>query len=115
MGSLAKADQPGDVAHGDRRLLDQQLRGDVQAAREQILAEGRLAELRVGARHLARRAGKRPGDLVERQRTAVVASDDDTREQIQAAALLDRGGAHAPLSDRSTSAGPSRPSRLRIY
>jgi hypothetical protein len=102
---LAKADQPGDVAHGDRRLLDQQLCGDVQAAREQILAEGALAELCVGARDLTRRARKRTGDLLQRQGTPVVTSDDHAREQIQAAALLDRGGTHAPLSDRQASTG----------
>ncbi len=54
MRRLAKADQSGNVTHGDRRLLDQQLCGDVQTAREQVLAEGALAELRVGARHLTR-------------------------------------------------------------
>jgi hypothetical protein len=54
MRRLAKADQPGDVAHRDCRLLDQQLRRHFQSACEQILAKGRLAELRVCARQLAR-------------------------------------------------------------
>jgi hypothetical protein len=105
MRRLAKADQSGDVAHGDRRLLDQQLRGHLQAAREQILAEAALAELRIGARHLTRRAGKRTGNLLKRQRTPVVASDDQASEQVQAAALLDRRGTHAPLSDKQALAG----------
>ncbi len=102
MGRLAEADQPGDIAYGDRRLLDQQLCGHVQAARQQILTEGRIAELRVGAGHLTRRARQRPRDLIERKRTPVMACDDDTRQQIQAAALLNRRGAHGPLTD-----GPS--------
>jgi hypothetical protein len=100
MRRLTKADQSGHVAHRDRRLLDQQLRGDVQAACEQILAEAHLAELRVGARHLAWRAGKRPGDLLQRQGTPIMASDYDAREQVQTAALLDRCGTHVFLSDR---------------
>ncbi|MGA9314407.1 MAG: hypothetical protein WBV77_07250 [Solirubrobacteraceae bacterium] len=80
MGRLAKADQSGDVAYGDRRLLDQQLRGDVQSAGEQILAKGHLAKLCVGAGHLTRRAGKHSGNLLQRQRTPVMASDDHARE-----------------------------------
>jgi hypothetical protein len=99
MGCLAKADQPGDVAYGDRRLLDQKLRRHFEATCEQILAEGSLAELSVCARQLARRARQGPRDLIERQRTPVVTCDNDARQQVQAAALLDRGGTHGPLSD----------------
>jgi hypothetical protein len=51
---LPESDEPGHVAHRDRGLLDQQLRGDVQTAREQILAEGDLAKLGVGPCELAR-------------------------------------------------------------
>jgi hypothetical protein len=63
---LAKADQPGDVAHRDRRLLDQQLRRYFESACEQILAKGHLAELRICARQLARRARQCPRHLIER-------------------------------------------------
>jgi hypothetical protein len=52
--SLTKADQPRHVSYRDRGLLDQQLRRDIEAAREQVLAEGHLTELGVGARDLAR-------------------------------------------------------------
>jgi hypothetical protein len=53
---VAVADELGDVAHGDRRLLGQQLGGRGHASREQVLVKARLAELRVRALHLARRA-----------------------------------------------------------
>ncbi len=46
---LAVADQPRDVAHGDRRLLGQQLRGDRHAPCQQVLGEAPLAELGIGA------------------------------------------------------------------
>jgi hypothetical protein len=51
---LAVADEPCDVAHGDRRLLGQELRGGRHAPRQQILLEAQLAELLIGALHLAR-------------------------------------------------------------
>jgi hypothetical protein len=54
MRRLAVADQPCDVAHGDRRLLAEQLRRRAHAPRQQILVKAQLAELRVGALHLAR-------------------------------------------------------------
>jgi hypothetical protein len=108
MRRLAKAHEPRHVAHRDRGLLDQQLRGHVQAARNQILAEGDLAELGIGARELTRRAGQRPGDPLERQRTPVVASDDHASKQVQPATLLDRGGTHTFLSDPSAANGTSR-------
>jgi hypothetical protein len=105
MRRLTKSHKPRNVAHRDRRLLDQQLRGDVQATREQILTEGDIAELGIGAGELAWRAGQSPGDLLERQRSPVVTSDDDARKQVQAATLLDRGGAHIPISDRPLPTG----------
>jgi hypothetical protein len=49
---LAIADQPRHVAHRDRRLLYQQLRGGSHAPRQQVLTEGRLPELRISTRHL---------------------------------------------------------------
>jgi hypothetical protein len=78
MGRLAKADQPRHIAHGDRRLLDQQLRGDIQTAAQQILAKGPLSKLPIDTGKLARRAAKRASDFIERQRPPVMACDDDT-------------------------------------
>jgi hypothetical protein len=100
MRSLAKPHEPRHVAHGDRGLLDQQLGGDFQAAGQQVLAKSHLAELGVDAGELARRGGERPRDPVERQRPPVVARDHNTGLQVQATALIDRGGTHIPYSDR---------------
>jgi hypothetical protein len=50
---LAIADETRDVAHRDRRLLDQQLRSDRQPPREQILAKRRVSDLRVRALDLS--------------------------------------------------------------
>jgi hypothetical protein len=97
---LTKPHESRHVAHGDRRLFDQQLRGDIQTAREQVLAEGDLAELGVRAGELTRRAGERACDSVERQGLPVVAHNHNTGLQIQAATLFDRRGAHTPSSDR---------------
>jgi hypothetical protein len=96
---MAVADELRDVAHGDRRLLGQQLRGRGHASREQILVEARLAELRVRALHLARRAGDRACDRRERQPTAVVARDDHAREQVQPSSAGERPRLHIPHSD----------------
>jgi hypothetical protein len=51
---LTVADKAGHVAHRDRLLLDQQLRGDSHTPRQQVLAKGCLPELSVGTRHLPR-------------------------------------------------------------
>jgi hypothetical protein len=87
---LAVSDKAGDIAHRDRRLLDQQLRGRTHAAHQQVLAEACLAELRVRTRHLPRRARERPRDAIERERTAIVARDRGAGQQIQMLALLER-------------------------
>jgi hypothetical protein len=79
-----------DIAHGDRRLLDQQLRSRPHSACEQILAERRLAEVRIRPRHLPRRARQRPRDTLERERAAVVARDRGAGLQIQELALVER-------------------------
>jgi hypothetical protein len=50
---LAVADEPRDIRDGDRRLLGQQLRGRRHPPRQQILVKAELAELRIGALHLA--------------------------------------------------------------
>jgi hypothetical protein len=87
---LAVADDARDVAHWDRRLLDQKLRGGPHTARKQILTERGLPELGIGARQLPRRAGERPRDALERELAAVVARDRHAREQVQTAALMER-------------------------
>jgi hypothetical protein len=51
---LAIADQPRHVAHRDRGLLHQKLRGSSHSSRQQILTKGRLPELGVGACYLPR-------------------------------------------------------------
>ncbi|HTA35850.1 MAG TPA: hypothetical protein VK761_03955 [Solirubrobacteraceae bacterium] len=83
---LAVADEPRDVADRYRRLLGEQLRRGRQPSSAQILVEAQLAELRVGALDLSRRARHRAGDLGERQLASVVARDDDAREQVHAPA-----------------------------
>ena len=65
---LAVADQARDIAHRDRPLLDQQLGRGGHPPREQILLEGHLAELRIGALQLPRRARHGRGHGLERQR-----------------------------------------------
>ena len=59
MRRLAVADQTRDIAHRDRPLLDQQLGRGGHPPREQVLLEGDLAELRIGALQLPRRARQR--------------------------------------------------------
>jgi hypothetical protein len=83
---VAIADELRYVAHAERRLLGEQLCGRGHAPCEQILVKARLAELRIRALDLARRARHGRGDRGERQRAAVVARDDHAREQIQLSA-----------------------------
>jgi hypothetical protein len=87
---LPVSDQPRDISHGDGGLLDQQLRRRAHAPHLQVLAEAELSELRVGARDLPGRTGERPGDAVERERAAIVARNRHSRQQVQAASLLER-------------------------
>jgi hypothetical protein len=105
---LAVAHQPRHVAHGDRRLLGQQLRGHPHAPRLQVLLETRLAELRVGALQLARRARHGASHTAERQRLAVVARDDHPREQVEPATAGQRVRAHTPCSDCASPRGTRR-------
>ena len=63
---LAVADAVGDLA--DRQpARGEQLGGALHAHRGQVLAERRVADLRVGALELAARRGDAAGDVVERQ------------------------------------------------
>ena len=71
------ADEPRDIAHRDRRLLGEQLRRSRHASRVKVLVKAQLAELRVRALDLARRARHRAGDLCKRQPPAVMARDDN--------------------------------------
>jgi hypothetical protein len=87
---LAVADQPRHVAHRDRRLLGQQLSRDRHAPRHQILVETRLAELRICALQLARRARHGAGHRVERQGPAIVPRHDHPRQQVQPASARQR-------------------------
>jgi hypothetical protein len=87
---LAVADDPRDSRDRDRRLLGEQLRRRRKAPPAQVLVEAQLAELRVRALHLARRARHRRSHLRERQSAPEVARDDDAREQIQAPARRER-------------------------
>ena len=68
MRRLAVADQPRDVCDRDRRLIGQQVRRGVHAPRAQVLVEALLAELRIRALQLPRRARQRARDLGERER-----------------------------------------------
>jgi hypothetical protein len=105
---MAVADELRDVAHGDRRLLGQQLGGRGHASRAQVLVKARLTELRVRALHLARRAGDRAGDRCERQPAAVVARDDHAREQVQPSSAGERLRLHLPHSDLARRRGTRR-------
>lgn len=83
MSALAVAHQTADVGHRDRGLIDQEIGRHAHPPREQILAEGPLAELRIGALELAGRARKRPGHQLQGQLLAIVARDDHPRQQVQ--------------------------------
>ncbi|HTB69890.1 MAG TPA: hypothetical protein VK707_02795 [Solirubrobacteraceae bacterium] len=90
MRRLAVADDPRDRRDRDRRLLGEQLRGGAHPPRAQVLVEAQLAELRVRALHLARRARHGGGDLRERQPPTVVARDANARQQVQAPSRRER-------------------------
>jgi hypothetical protein len=87
---LAVAHQPRHVAHLDRRLLGQQLRRDRHAPRQQLVVEARIAELRVCALQLARRARHGARHHLQRERPAVVALNHDPRQQVQPASARQR-------------------------
>jgi hypothetical protein len=83
---LAVADEPRHVGDRNRRLLGEQLCSSRHSPREKILVKAHLAELRVGALDLPRRARHRAGDLRERELAPIVARDDYAREQIDTSA-----------------------------
>jgi hypothetical protein len=105
---LAIADEPRDVAHGDRRLLGKQLRSRGHSPPEQVLLEAQLAELLICTLDLSRRAGERTCDMGERQRQAVVTRDDDAREQVQPLARGERLELHLPYSDQRSRIGTGK-------
>jgi len=96
---LAVADQPRDVRDRQRGLLEQQPRSHRHAPRAQVLVERRLAKLRIRPLQLPRRARQRASHDRQGQLTAVVTRHDHARQQIQAPALDERVGTHAPLTD----------------
>jgi hypothetical protein len=95
---LAVADEARDIAHRDRRLLGQELRCNRQPPREQVLLKCRVV-LRIRPLDLSLRARHGAGHLRERQTLAVVARDDDAREQVEPSAGLERALLHVPVSD----------------
>jgi len=86
VGRLPVADQARYITYRDRPLLDQQLSGRGHPSREQILMEAGLAELRIRALQLARRAGQGASHNSERERPPVVPRNHHAREQVQPAA-----------------------------
>jgi len=96
---LAVADEPRHLAHRDRRLLGQQLRGDRHPPPQQVLLKARVTELGIGALQLARRARHGARHAAQRQPLAVVTGDDHPRQQVQPASVCQRVGAHALCSD----------------
>jgi hypothetical protein len=105
---LAIADEARDIAYRNRRLLGQELRCDRQPTREQVLLKGRI-ELRIRPLDLSLRARHGASHLRERQALAVVARDDDTREQVEASAGLERALLHVALSDALRPPGRGAP------
>lgn len=85
MRRLAIADQTRDIRDGDRALLLQQIGSGGHSPREEVLAKRHLAELGVRALKLAGRARQGASHDIERELPAVVARDQDPREQIQPA------------------------------
>jgi hypothetical protein len=105
MRPLPVADQARDRRHGNRALREQELCGRGHPPADEILAEAEPAELRVGALDLARGARERGGDDGEGELAAVVAGDEDARQQVQAAAGCERLRAHPPRSDERSATG----------
>jgi hypothetical protein len=105
MRPLPVADQARDRRDGDRALREQQLCSRRHPPVDQILAEAEATELRVRALDLARGARQRCGDDGQRELAAVVAGDEDPREQVKAAARCERLRAHPPRSDERSATG----------
>jgi hypothetical protein len=103
--ALSIADEAGHGGDGNRAMRQQQLGRRGHAPVEEILAEAHLAELRVGALELAWRAAEGARNGHKRELAAVVACDDDARQQIQAATGCERLGAHDPVSDDASPPG----------
>jgi len=108
---LAVADQARHGGHRDRALRQQQLRRRRHPPPRQVLAEADIAELRVRALELARRARQGVRHGRERQIAAVVARDDHAREHVQTATGGERVCAHSHHSDRDAPCGTDRARR----
>src|SRR3954454_10160076 len=96
---LAVADPPGDLADG-QRVVVQEEGGLLHADGREVLAEGRPSDLGVGALQLAARGGDAAGDVVEGEIGAELLLDDGGRVLEEAGAEADRRGSlrwHRPL------------------
>jgi len=76
---MAIADESRDIVHRNRPPREQ-LDGGGHAPRQQVLLEGELTELRVGALQLPRRAVQRPRERFDRQGAPIVARDEHPRK-----------------------------------
>src|SRR3954453_12794051 len=75
LGGLAVADPAGDLADG-QALVGEQTGGALHAHPGEVLAEGRVADLRVGALQLTARRGDATRDDVDRELRRVLLVDD---------------------------------------
>src|SRR6185436_11391157 len=75
LGGLAVADAVRDLAHG-QAAAGEQLRRLLHPDPREVVAEGGLTDLGVGALQLAPRGGDPAGDVVEREVAAVLLVDD---------------------------------------
>ncbi len=91
LGGLAVADTVRDFANR-HAARSEELCGAVHAHRREVLTEGRLTDLGVGALQLASRGRHAARDVVEREVGAVLGLDDGYRVAKQARAMADRGG-----------------------
>jgi hypothetical protein len=89
---LAIADPVGDLADG-RAAAAEHVGGALHAHRGEVLAERRVADLRVGALELTAARGDPSGDVVEAQVGGELGLDDRGRLLEEARTVADCGGA----------------------
>ena len=77
--------------------------------RGQVLAEGGVADLGVGALQLAARGGDAAGDVVEREVGGVLGLDDRDRVLEEAGPVADGGGSLHRHHVRALRTGVTRP------
>jgi hypothetical protein len=98
------AHETPDVGHRDEALLDQQVSRNPQTSAVQVLLEGELAELCVGALELTRRARQCLRYLLQSQLPAIVTCHHHPRQQVQASSLGKCLLAHPSHSDGTLTA-----------